>query len=51
MTSAFLQTLLVALALLAAAVYLGRKAWRSVVGMRRAKDAPGCASDCGCGKG
>ena len=46
-----LQSLLVALVLLAAAGYLGRKAWVAIAGMRRAKEGPGCASDCGCGKG
>ena len=39
-----MQTILVALIVLGAAVYVGRKTWRA---MRPKADA-GCASDCGC---
>jgi hypothetical protein len=41
------QTLIVALLVLAAAVYVGRRAWRTLRPARGA-DA-GCAHGCGCG--
>jgi len=43
--STMLQTLIVALIVLAAATYVGRKIWRAL----RPKATAGCASDCGCG--
>lgn len=43
--SAFVQTIVVALAVLVAAVYVGRRAWRTL----RPRKAGGCESGCGCG--
>jgi hypothetical protein len=43
--SDMIQTLIVALIVLAAAAYVGRKLWRAL----HPKAAAGCASDCGCG--
>ncbi len=42
-----LQTLIVGLIVLAALAYVGRRAWRTVLAGRAAKD--GCGDDCGCG--
>ena len=47
MSGAMLQTLLAGLVVLAALLYGGRRAWRTVLA-GRAKDA-GCGDDCGCG--
>ena len=43
--SDLLQTVIVALIVLVAAAYVGRKIWRAL----RPKATAGCASDCGCG--
>lgn len=43
--SDIVQTLIIALIVLAAAVYVGRKVWQTL----RPKAKAGCASDCGCG--
>jgi hypothetical protein len=42
-----LQTLAVALIVGAAALFVGRKWYRTFASARRRKD-PGCGSDCGC---
>jgi hypothetical protein len=42
------QDLIVAAALLTAAVYLGRRAWRRVAAARKPQSGP-CGPDCGCG--
>ena len=47
MSGEMLQTLLAGLVVLAALLYVGRRAWRTVLAGRVAKD--GCGSDCGCG--
>jgi hypothetical protein len=39
------QTLIVALIVLAAAAFVGRRVWATL----RPRRAAGCASDCGCG--
>ena len=39
------QTLIVALIVLAAGTYVGRRVWHAL----RPKAKAGCASDCGCG--
>jgi len=44
--SSILQTVIVALIVLAAAAYAGRRLWRTV---RPAKTAAGCDAGCGCG--
>lgn len=52
MDSQMLQTLLVGLIVLAAAFFIGRRAWRTVAASRAPKGgggAGGCGSDCGCG--
>jgi hypothetical protein len=49
-SAAAVQTLVVVAIVLGATAYLARKVWLAVAGMRRAKNAPGCGSDCGCGK-
>lgn len=41
------QSLIVALALAGAALYLGRRAWRRVVAARKPQSGP-CGPDCGC---
>lgn len=43
--SDIVQTLVIALVVVAAAAYVGRRAWRAL----RPKAKAGCASDCGCG--
>ncbi|HYD52940.1 MAG TPA: hypothetical protein VEA99_09945 [Gemmatimonadaceae bacterium] len=43
------QTLVVIAILGVAALYLGRKVWTSLAGVKKAKDEPGCGSGCGCG--
>lgn len=47
--TATVQTAIVALVLLAAAVYLGRRGWATLAAARRPKEGPGCGSGCGCG--
>ena len=42
------QTLIVLLVLAAAGAYLARRAWVAALRVKKAKDAPGCGSDCGC---
>jgi hypothetical protein len=42
------QTIIVLLVLAAAGAYLARRAWSAALKVKRAKDAPGCGSDCGC---
>ena len=51
MSGEMLQTLLAGLVVLAALLYVGRRAWRTVLAGRAAKDGDGCGSggDCGCG--
>jgi len=51
MSGALVQTLIVGLIVLAALAYVGRRAWRTVLAGRAAKDGDGCGSggDCGCG--
>jgi hypothetical protein len=52
MDSQMLQTLVVGLIVLAAAFFIGRRAWRTVAASRAPKGgggAGGCGSDCGCG--
>ena len=49
MSGALVQTLLVALLVLGAAAYLGRRAWRSVAAARRPAGGAACGSGCGCG--
>ena len=44
--SSMVQTLIVALIVLAAAGYAGRRLWRT---LRPAKTAAGCDAGCGCG--
>ena len=44
-----LQTLIVGLIVLAAFGYVARRAWRTVLAGRAAKDGRGCGDDCGCG--
>jgi hypothetical protein len=50
MDSALLQTLLVGIIVLTAVLFLGRRAWRTVVSSRRATiDGDSCGADgCGC---
>lgn len=45
------QSLVVAAILLGALAFVGRRAVAAVRGIKRAKDDPGCGSDCGCGTG
>ena len=40
--------LIVALIVTMAAAYVGRRAWVAAMRLKRAKDAHGCGSDCGC---
>ena len=47
--SAGVQTLIVALIVLAAAVYVGRRLWRTLRPARGADAGGGCAHGCGCG--
>ena len=49
MSGALVQTLLVALLVLGAAAYLGRRAWRAVAAARRPAGGAACGSGCGCG--
>jgi hypothetical protein len=49
MSGEMLQTLLAGLVVLGALFYVGRRAWRTVLAGRAAKDGDGCGSDCGCG--
>ena len=50
MDSQMLQTLVVGLIVLAAAFFIGRRAWRTVAAARAPKGGDGgCGSDCGCG--
>jgi hypothetical protein len=42
--SPMIQTLVIALIVLAAAAYAGRKVWNTL----RPKKSAGCATDCGC---
>jgi hypothetical protein len=42
------QTVIVLLVLAAAGAYIARRAWTAALKVKRAKDAPGCGSDCGC---
>jgi len=44
------QSLLVGLIVLAAAAYVGRRVWRTLVLARAPKDAAGCGDGCGCGE-
>ena len=48
MSGELLQTLVAGLIVLAALVYVGRRAWRTVLA-GRAKTGDGCGGDCGCG--
>jgi len=48
MTDFSLQTLLVFAIVAAAALYVGRRVWRTVAAARRSK-ADGCGTGCGCG--
>lgn len=49
MDAASLQSLVVALIVLAAALYVGRRGYRLVASSRR-KDDSGCGGGCGCGE-
>lgn len=50
MDSQLLQTLVVGLIVLAAAFFIGRRAWRTVSAARGPKGGDtGCGGDCGCG--
>ncbi|HSU13928.1 MAG TPA: hypothetical protein VLK66_07520 [Longimicrobium sp.] len=52
MDSQLLQTFIVGLIVLAAAFFIGRRAWRTVSAARAPKGGSGgtgCGSDCGCG--
>jgi hypothetical protein len=50
MDSALVQTLVAGILVLAAALFLGRRAWHSVVTSRRAPvGGASCAADGGCG--
>jgi len=49
MSGEMLQTLLAGLVVLAALVYVGRRAWRTLLAGRVGKDGDGCGGDCGCG--
>ena len=49
MDGGLVQSLAVALIVLAAALFLGRRAWRTVAAARRASAAAGCGADGGCG--
>lgn len=49
MSGAAMQNLLVAAALLGAAAYLARRAWKRVVAARKARSG-GCGPDCACGE-
>lgn len=42
-----MQTLIIALIIVAAATYIGRRVWQTVAAARAPKGA-GCASGCGC---
>ena len=48
MTNAWIQNALVAAALLGAALYLARRAWKRAVAARQRRSGP-CGPDCGCG--
>lgn len=45
---AWVQNVLVAAALLGAALYLGRRAWKRIAAARQPRSG-GCGPDCGCG--
>ena len=47
MSGALVQTLLVALLVLGAAAYLGRRAWRAMAAARRPAGGAACGSGCG----
>jgi hypothetical protein len=49
MDGQLLQTLLVGLIVLAAALYAGSRVRRTVLAARAPKDGPGCGAGCGCG--
>jgi hypothetical protein len=50
MDSAFIQTLVAGIMVLAATLFLGRRAWQTVVRSRRASiDGASCGADGGCG--
>lgn len=44
-----MDSLVVALIVAAAALYVGRRVWRAAASARR-KTEPGCGGDCGCGE-
>ena len=50
MDSQLLQTLIAGVIVLAAAFFIGRRAWRTVSAARTPKGGDaGCGGDCGCG--
>ncbi len=49
MTGAVVQNVLVGVALLGAAGYLARRAWKRVVAARQPQSGP-CGPNCGCGE-
>ncbi len=50
MDSQLLQTLIAGVIVLAAAFFIGRRAWRTVSAARAPKGGDaGCGGDCGCG--
>jgi hypothetical protein len=51
MTPQLTQTLIAVCLVAFAALFIGRRWWKTVSAARTPKDGPGCGSGCGCGDG